>query len=839
MGARIMRLLRWCFALGVAGIHVIDIEFDGDHLALPFLHGDDLHARARAFVADYPGLVGGGCVLGDAECLVAMLVSTMRSRIGDAPTPSGELAGCPALTPEARDAVLESDAPRGVELDALVERAHALAGPARRLVVTIVTGGYVDFAISWSEGLRRARVEFLVVAQDDTALASLGPRLGRSVIAASSSRNAPGGAGELEAASYGSPEFHAATRRKPEVVRALSLSGLDVLFADADVAFVRDPWPSIIQRQAWPSSGEQTCGVQAQPNHLDEDVAWNLIEFDESARNPTPGRRYFGRSLCSGLVYFAANSTTTHRLLAFWQRALRSNECGGDQAALEAAAGALAKVAPQSLEQGLCALPLQAFPNGMAFKAFGMEQHIASRRSLPPLLAAVHFNYVVGNDEKRRWAKSAGLWFSDEDSLQLPTESTLSIHHDGLNTADTEGGGAFSLEPIAGATACRTTYYSRVLAKLRTHPRRVATSTARRDATFVTSDTSMAAWPNVGAPARNAEFWTSGDYHRCYPWPHNGMFQDFDNSTARAEAAARVLSRSVPPALLNDTTGPPIVVFNLGCPTCKLASPGEDTPIDCEHVLIHHPRVLQLMSSAHARHFRRGVDVAWPLPLSPAFISESEAALTWRRRAVRDQGCSGEHSARPFLLSFVGRESHPVREDMSHLDNAGDVLVHVSSRRHQHAANAREVDEALARRAERSGCDLFVAKPALVEQTSQAVRLMACSRFVVAPRGHALHSSRLLEALAVGAVPVVVSDGWVLPFEHDGLDWTRLALRVPQSRAANLTSAVREVTPERWCELAAAGRRAWSEWLEGVEQPVEALLRVLASRRAGPSPRVL
>ena len=68
----------------------------------------------------------------------------------------------------------------------------------------------------------------------------------------------------------------------------------------------------------------------------------------------------------------------------------------------------------------------------MAFKAFGMEQHIASRRSLPPLLAAVHFNYVVGNDEKRRWAKSAGLWFADEDSLQLPTESTLSIHHDGL-----------------------------------------------------------------------------------------------------------------------------------------------------------------------------------------------------------------------------------------------------------------------------------------------------------------------------------------------------------------------------------------------------------------------
>ena len=572
-----MRLLRWCFALGVAGIHVIDIEFDGDHLALPFLHGDDLHARARAFVADYPGLVGGGCVLGDAECLVAMLVSTMRSRIGDAPTPSGELAGCPALTPEARDATLESDAPRGVELDALVERAHALAGPARRLVVTIVTGGYVDFAISWSEGLRRARVEFLVVAQDDTALASLGPRLGRSVIAASSSRNAPGGAGELEAASYGSPEFHAATRRKPEVVRALSLSGLDVLFADADVAFVRDPWPSIIQRQAWPSSGEQTCGVQAQPNHLDEDVAWNLIEFDESARNPTPGRRYFGRSLCSGLVYFAANSDDR----APPSRVLAARACDRTNAAeTKLPSRQRRELLPRWLRRLWImgsALLSGPFRNGMAFKAFGMEQHIASRRSLPPSLAAVHFNYVVGKDEnddgQRVWACGSQTRTRCRCRQNRPSQCSTTARMEQTTMA----GASLLLGAHRGRDGLSNDSLFTCLGEAqRTSATCLGEAQRHRPKSrchVVTSDTSMAAWPNAGAPARTAEFWTSGDYHRCYPchgWDVSRLRQFYGAALRRLQECFC----SVPPALLNDTKGPPIVVFNLGVSNVQILVAG-------------------------------------------------------------------------------------------------------------------------------------------------------------------------------------------------------------------------------------------------------------------------
>ena len=117
------------------------------------------------------------------------------------------------------------------------------------------------------------------------------------------------------------------------------------------------------------------------------------------------------------------------------------------------------------------------------------------------------------------------------------------------------------------------------------------------------------------------------------------------------------------------------------------------------------------------------------------------------------------------------------------------------------------------------------------ERTSPdaAVAVMACSRFVLAPRGHMLHSSRLLEALSIGAVPVVVSDGWVLPFEHDLVDWAAVAIRVAEADAGRVADILRTVSDERWCAMQRAGRRAYADILS---KPVDALVRVFEKRRA-------
>eukprot|EP00668_Euglena_longa_P015297 GGOE01019360.1.p1 GENE.GGOE01019360.1~~GGOE01019360.1.p1 ORF type:complete len:413 (+),score=61.48 GGOE01019360.1:112-1350(+) len=81
--------------------------------------------------------------------------------------------------------------------------------------------------------------------------------------------------------------------------------------------------------------------------------------------------------------------------------------------------------------------------------------------------------------------------------------------------------------------------------------------------------------------------------------------------------------------------------------------------------------------------------------------------------------------------------------------------------------------------------------------------LMEHCRFVLAPRGIGLHSFRLLEILAAGAVPVVLADG-VLPFQHL-FDWSQFAMHVPEARVGAVPRLVRAVSQERWRQMQLVG----------------------------------
>lgn len=58
--------------------------------------------------------------------------------------------------------------------------------------------------------------------------------------------------------------------------------------------------------------------------------------------------------------------------------------------------------------------------------------------------------------------------------------------------------------------------------------------------------------------------------------------------------------------------------------------------------------------------------------------------------------------------------------------------------------------------------------------------LLMQSIFAGAPRGDNLYSVRFSEILSASSIPVVYSDGWVLPYNQDVVDWSELAVLLPE-----------------------------------------------------------
>jgi hypothetical protein len=156
---------------------------------------------------------------------------------------------------------------------------------------------------------------------------------------------------------------------------------------------------------------------------------------------------------------------------------------------------------------------------------------------------------------------------------------------------------------------------------------------------------------------------------------------------------------------------------------------------------------------------------------------------------------------RDILASFQGAPSHPVRQALAALaGEPGFVVRLVEPRQHMGRIDAEN---------------------GMTDAAYEA--LLDRSLFSFVPRGDALFSYRLLEVMARGSIPVILSDGWVLPFDRL-LDWDAIALRVHQDAVAQIPAILGSLRRDEIERRQACVRRAYAERLSGLGVIVEAML---------------
>ena len=129
-----------------------------------------------------------------------------------------------------------------------------------------------------------------------------------------------------------------------------------------------------------------------------------------------------------------------------------------------------------------------------------------------------------------------------------------------------------------------------------------------------------------------------------------------------------------------------------------------------------------------------------------------------------------EPKEKTILASFVGSETHDVRNKMIEaVKNESDFYISTK------------------------GWEQEIK----IDQFTDFVESSLKSKFVLCPRGYGATSFRLYEAMALGAVPVYVSDRYWLPWQHE-LSWHEFCLIIPVDNVQNLPNILRSIPDEMY-----------------------------------------
>jgi len=162
---------------------------------------------------------------------------------------------------------------------------------------------------------------------------------------------------------------------------------------------------------------------------------------------------------------------------------------------------------------------------------------------------------------------------------------------------------------------------------------------------------------------------------------------------------------------------------------------------------------------------------------------------------------SFEPGAKRILAGFRGVESHPCRRALAELHNGTSIVVELVDRTNHFG---------------KLDAESQIADPAYVELLNSTI-------FAFVPRGDAEFSYRLLEVMSFGCIPIILSDGLVLPFDRS-IPWYEFSLHLPQGRIGEIPKLLAQISPNRVAAMQRTTVKVYFEFFAEMNRIMETLL---------------
>jgi len=234
-------------------------------------------------------------------------------------------------------------------------------------------------------------------------------------------------------------------------------------------------------------------------------------------------------------------------------------------------------------------------------------------------------------------------------------------------------------------------------------------------------------------------------------------------------------------------------------------------PSYLENLAFDYGYAMVARASFSEEKMRRGYDISFPLfqkdhPQIARVDSYNAAVFPLKRK---------------YLVAFKGKRylfgiGSEVRDELHILHNNRDIILLTTCK---HGKEWMKFAD--------SRCDSDIER----FERYDYQELLYNSTFCLVPRGRRLGSFRFLESLQAGCIPVVMSDGWNLPFSSV-IDWSRAVLHISEKALLQVPIILRSISRLQILSMKQQGIFLYYTYFSSIHQIISTTLKIIHDRVA-------